>query len=419
MGSAVSLGINLLASIAYARMLGVEEFGVYATVLAFKSTFAILASLGQNQATTVFFAEQYAKKDMARLQGVLRYYIVVNLAAIVILAVLAAIAPLIAIYVYGDARIGSIARIGFLVIMAGSFHRIFFIIIQTTRRITLLAVLENISIFLSLFCTIILLFLGFGVYGIFVGMLVSNLLMQAILYGTYIYIRPTLHIPTIRDCMHAKTKIAPLFRQGIAISIDKNLTNIFLPISLFLLSIFAPTSIVGIARLSYNIGLLPASLLLKDANKMASTVLPALHAKSFRILRLHTLQLLKHATVIHVAMSAASIIILPYIVVLLYGETYAAVTTPMVLIILFATLRSVHIANSTLLRLYKKAYVGALWQTTILAVNTTIFVFTLQILPPLTAFIITVGIYFMSPLYINWYLYRLLLATNRSQTAAA
>ena len=405
-GSVFAHTFGLISSVAYARLLGIETFGIYSIVLAFKGTFGILTGFGQNQASTTFFAESYSKKDKKGMEEVLHYYITLSLFAVIILFVLAFIAPWLSEIMYNDKSIGELARIAFLVMIAGSFHSIFFIILQTIRKIKLLTFLENFNLLLQLGLSLTFLLTGQGVKGIFIGLLLSNIIMQIILLSVYFYIRKEYSIPSLGKSILTRYKIRHLLGQGIWIAIDKNIANFFLPSMLLIMSMFAEAKIVGIARLAYNIGLLPASLLLSHAVRMGATVIPAIQAQGANVLRKNIAKLIKHTMAFHALISFGSLIGLPIIVIIVYGLEYSAVINPMLWIILIALLRGVAVSNSTLLRVYRKTHVAAIWGGTSFLVSVLLFLGMLQHITPINAFILTVLIYHVLSLYINWYIYK-------------
>src|SRR3989338_68139 len=141
-GSVVGTGIGFLKSVLFARLIGIESFGVYATVLAFTGTASIFINFGQNQAALTFFAERHARKDRCGMGTVLKYYLTLSALVALILLCLSLAAPGIAAMLYDNASVGSLARLAFIATLAGSFDTFFAIQLQAVREIRTLTVLE-------------------------------------------------------------------------------------------------------------------------------------------------------------------------------------------------------------------------------------------------------------------------------------
>ena len=79
-GTLLYLTVTFGSSIAFARLLGKDTFGVYAVITSFVAMFALLCNLGQGTALFVFLAEEHGKKSIAGMSAVLRNYL--NIACI-------------------------------------------------------------------------------------------------------------------------------------------------------------------------------------------------------------------------------------------------------------------------------------------------------------------------------------------------
>lgn len=407
-GSVFGTGIAFVKSVLYARLLGIEAFGIYALVLAFTGTASIFVNFGQNQAALTFFAERHARKDRRGMGTVLRYYLLLSSVGAGILLCLSVAAPALADMLYDDAAIGTLARLAFFAALTGSFDTFFTMQLQAIRAIRTLTVLENCNALLQLLLAGALLATGRGVAGIFVGLGMSNLIMLCV-YGAVAQGRfRDGDLPTAREALWSGESVRPLLKQGLWIAVDKNIGNLFPQSFFFALSLFSAPAIVGIAQLAFKISSLPKILLLPHIVRMGTTVLPAIRARAdgAAALRHAWMLMVKHALAFHVLASAGSLIVLPPLTLLLYGHAFSGVIRPMTWLLLIQLLSALNVGNSPLFRMLGKAHIPALFGIVALPVQLAAFVGLLHILPPLSAFIGAVLIVYVSNLWLNGYLYR-------------
>lgn len=405
-GSVFGTGIALVKSVLFARLLGIDAFGVYATVLAFTGTASIFVNLGQNQAALTFFAERNARGDRRGMGMVLKYYLTLSSIGATILLGLGLAAPRLSVMLYDDASMGALARLAFLAILAGSFDTFFTIQLQAVRAIRTLSILENINALLQLSITVALLALGHGVAGIFIGLGVSNLLMLCIYTATSRHSLRGHSLPTLQEAVRGTESIRPLLKQGLWIAVDKNIGNLFPQSFFFILSLFSAPAVVGVAQLAFKIGSLPKILLLPHIVRMSTTVFPAIHALSDHSgLRKTWMFMVKHALAFHAIISLGSLIVLPPLTVLFYGREFGDVIQPMLWLLLIQIISALNVGNSPLYRLLGKARVPALFGAVALPIQLAAFVGLLHLLPPLPAFVWTVLIVYISNLWLNGHLY--------------
>lgn len=413
-GSVLGTGIAFIKSVLYARLLGIEAFGVYALVLAFTGTASIFVNFGQNQAALTFFAERHARADRRGMGAVLRYYLVLSSLGAIILLCLSFAAPALANALYDDASIGTLTRLAFLASLAGSFDTFFTIQLQAIRAIRTLAVLENCNALLQLLLAGTLLVAGYGVAGIFVGLGISNLLMLCV-YGAVAHRRfRSVGLPTLRESLQSEESVRPLLKQGLWIAVDKNIGNLFPQSFFFVLSLFSAPAVVGVAQLAFKISSLPKVLLLPHIVRMSTTVLPGIRARAASLSALrHTWMLMvKHALAFHAAASVGSLIVLPPLTLFLYGHAFSGVIRPMTWLLLIQIISALNVGNSPLFRMLGKAHIPALFGIMALPLQLLAFIGLLHILPPLPAFVWTVLIVYCSNLWLNGHLYRELRASE-------
>lgn len=408
-GSVFVILIGFLKSIVFARILGLEGWGAYAVVLAFTGTLSTFTNFGQNQAAFTFFAEQYSNKNYKGMCQVAKYYLQVTGFAIIILSILSIFAPQLSTLLYKNPSVGYAARIAFLAAIVGSLDTFFIIALQTIRKIRLMTILENINLFLQFILSVLFLFLGMEVIGIFWAILLSNAVMLIVYSAIYIKIRSQYQLPKLRDTLQHTAKTWALLKQGLWIAVDKNMGKLFPQGFLFIMSLFTSKENVGIAQLAFKIGSVPNSLFLPNVGRMATTVLPSIQSQGAQALRQTCAKIIKHAIAVHAALSIGGMIMLPYVAILFYGTEFSAIITPMLWIMLILMLSAVNVGNSPLYRLFQKAHIPAIWNIISMPIELLVLAGFLQFMNPINAFVIIIGINIIASMWLSWHLYIVIL----------
>lgn len=404
-GSFFGSGISFLKSIVFFRLLGVEGFGVYAVVLAFTGTVGIFTNLGQNQAALTFFAESYGKKDQKSMRTVMQYYGQLAVFAFLILVGFAIVSPILGEWLYDSVTIGRIARVAFLALAIGSFDTLFTIVLQTTREIRNLAVLENVNNILQFLLGSAMLLLDFGPIGIFSALCISNAFMLCTYMMIYTKLRKRYTLPTLRSVAQERLETQPFFIQGFWIAIDKNVGNLFPQAFFFLMSLFSVPALVGIAQLAFKIAALPRTLFIPNIVRMSATVLADMHVRGSTALRNAAAKILKHTFFLHALISFGAMIVLPPLSIVIYGWEVSDAIVPMLWLILLQIISGLNVVNAPLFRLMHKAHIPALWGMISLPISLGTLWILLHFLPPLSAFVWSVLMMYMLNLRLNWYLY--------------
>ncbi|MEK7167931.1 MAG: oligosaccharide flippase family protein, partial [Patescibacteria group bacterium] len=145
-GSIFSTGLSFLASIVYARTLGITGYANYALIFAFVSLTGIFMNVGTNETTITLLAEAYAMQNKEKIRNILTYYLRVTVIfSLVVGLVIIFLAPLLTSYFYHSTEIGQLARL----IVIGNIIQILFsmyaIVLQVMRKITRLTITENLN----------------------------------------------------------------------------------------------------------------------------------------------------------------------------------------------------------------------------------------------------------------------------------
>jgi len=407
-GNVLSMGIGFVKSIVLARLLGVEGFGQYAVVTTVAGTLSVFTNFGQNQAADTFFAEQYSMKNADGMRTVIKYCFLLTGIAAFVLMLLALGATTIMDRFYGLPTLGFAAALAFLSAMIAGWEAPFVTMMQSVRSIRTLTILENVDALLQCMLSIGLVLMGWGVLGIFIGLFVTKAIMLATRIVIHRAISIKFKLPSLRSSFRSKGRMVPLLKQGFWIAVDKNVGNLFPQGFLFVMSFFTSAAVVGFAQLAYKIGSLPSTFILPQLARMSTTVLPALRAQGTDILRRNCALLLKHALLVHTAASMASLVVIPFFILVFYGAAFSAAITPALWIVIIRIISALNLVNQPLFRLFKKAHMPALWNIVTMPLIMAGMALLMPVIDPLNAFLLAIFAVLAAGLWLNVYLYQLL-----------
>lgn len=406
----VLMAAGFLSSIVFARLLGIEKYGLYAVIVAFAGTFSAFFNIGQGQSLYVFFSEAYGKKDRHAQAAVLSNFITVAYANVILLIVLAAFLPMLSERLYESPEIGKYARILCFFQISEIWNSMTLIILQSLRRIRLKVFLEQGANLSYLGLAVLTLFLGGKIWGLLLVQLGVSLFFLPISLITLRIIAKKHNLPGIRETLRVPfSESRQYLAQGLVITADKTIGNFFPQGLFFLFSLFVPASSIGIAKIAVQLANVPRGILLPQAGDLSTAAFGKMMAQGTQVVRMNAAKLIKHALAFHALLSLGAAIAFPPIIFWFYGAQYWNAIPMTLWLLLILLVNSFCIANSPILRLYRRTelsiVVGIINWIFMLA---SIFIF-VRILPPIPAFLITYFIGQVTPLLVTFYIFTRLL----------
>ena len=259
-GSGFSTFINILASVAFARILLPEKYGIYSLVFALAGLFALFMNLGTGMATLTLFADAYEKKDKKEISRIFVYYLKVSLIDSLGIGIIAIIiSPIVSTYMYGAPYVGELVRIIIFSSVLGIFYEMISIVFQVIRMIKGYVLLDNFKNFLRISIGFILVF-SLGVFGILIGYLLSaviSLILALIIYS-HLSIRYEL-LPSFKEIKDnwKNVRIRDYFKFSFFISVDQNISRLYGILPVLFLSMFFPPETVGYFNIAMKYVSLP------------------------------------------------------------------------------------------------------------------------------------------------------------------
>lgn len=409
-GSMVLMAAGFVSSIAFARLLGVEKYGLYAVIVAFAGTFSAFFNIGQGQSLYVFFSEAYGRKDRHAQAAVLSNFVTVASVNVILLVMLTTVLPRLSQYLYGSPEIGNYARILCFFQISEIWNSMTLIILQSLRRIRLKVFLEQAANLSYLGLAVVMLILGGKIWTLLLTQLAVSFFFLPISLITLRIVARKHGLPGVRETLRVPFRESSQYLvQGLVITADKTIGNFFPQGLFFLFSLFVPASFIGIAKIGVQLANVPRSILLPQAGDLSTAAFGKMMAEGTQVVRTNAAKLIKHALAFHALLSLGAAIVFPPVIFWFYGAQYWDAIPMTLWLLLILAINSLYIANSPILRLYRRTHysilVGILNWTLMIA-SMIVFV---RIMPPMPAFLLTYLIGQTTPLLLTLYIFTRLL----------
>lgn len=413
-GSFILMGAGFLSSVAFARYLGRDLYGTYAVIMAFAGTATAFFNIGQGQSLYVFFSEAYGNKDRRAMSAVLANFLMVASVNVLLLGLLALIMPNLSDYLYGSPTIGNFARIYCLFQISEIGNSMTLIVLQSIRRIRLKVILEQAANLSYITLAIVTLALGGKLWAVLTVQLLVSLCFLPISLLTLSIIARKHDLPGIREVLRIRFGESNQYLvQGLLITAEKTIGNFFPQGLFFAGSLFLPASMIGTIRIASQMTNITRSVVLPQAGDLSTAAFGRMKSEGNIVMRKNAAKLIKHAVAFHALVTLGAVITFPFIVYYAYGASYLD-AIPLTLILLPLSLPvSLCIANSPLLRLYRKVPYSIMQAllSWVLMLGTIWMFGTFG--RPLLGFILAYGIGMAMPLTMTAYIFLRLLKVER------
>ncbi len=414
-GSIVMTATGLISSVLYARLLGIEQFGLFAVVSSFTGVICIIASFGQETTLVTFLSEAVGRKNKTDIETVLRYFIQSTLLAIGFYAILFFLAPTLATYLDSGATVGGLARLLILNTALQSPPVLVFLMLQIRGQVALVTILENIRALLQVGISIVLLLLGHGVEGIVLSMLIVSVLylpVCAILYRRHARILGFPHMKMLLQTCH-QGGTAPYFRQGLWIAFDRQISrNLYPNLFLLVLEKTSSLSVVGLFRLALRLGSLPADMITPNITRLSAVTIPKLAAQNTERLKETCLKLMKGMLgIISLAILGVALIV-PPLVPVVYGAEFSQSILPLLIILPFNFISAFSVATVPVARLFKKVWMLTVSNALGIIVGLSGFFLLRGLIGPLNAMSASILLYHINSIVLALILWRFILTQH-------
>ncbi len=242
-GSFFSLAVSAIGSIVIARLLGAETYGLYALIFAFVGLVSLFMDWGAGYSALTLFPAAYVEKNKKEIKNILSYFVYLSLLIFLTVGLLALIiSPILTSWFYQNPEIGQMARLLFLAVLIRILFSMLTLILQSIREIKKLTIIENFNKLIYLILPVSFVLLGYGLWGIVFGHFFSAIIffIISLLILSRLSKRDNL-IPSLSQILRnlKNIRFRKYFGFGLLISVNKNLTNLYTILPVFLLGMFA------------------------------------------------------------------------------------------------------------------------------------------------------------------------------------
>jgi O-antigen/teichoic acid export membrane protein len=410
-GGIVMMGVGLVSSVLYARLLGVSVFGLYAVISAFVGLLTIATSYGQETAAATFLAEAMGRKDLEKARTVLRYYAQATAISAVVFVILFLVSPIIAHSTQSNPLIGQYARILLINTLLQSPNVLLFMALQLQRRIKAVTIIENTIDILQLILSIVLILQGWGIWGVLVGTTAISALATPFLLLMYDRSARAQGLPQAGEILGSlfKRGTGDYFVQGFWIALDQNIGKNLYP-NLFYMVLNATTTLqtVGVFRIGFRLASLPGTFIMPSITRMTTYAIP----KIATIDRKNLLKVCRKVIVVAVGVSAlatvGAAIVVPPLIPFVYGVSFTNAIPTFLALLPINIIASTHVISVPLLRVYKKVWIISITNTVGIVIGIGAYYLLHMFLPTLAAICFSIVIFHLNSLALFPYLYWLL-----------
>ncbi|MFH1456755.1 MAG: oligosaccharide flippase family protein [Patescibacteria group bacterium] len=325
MGKFASIGLGILSSVVFARVLHVENYGIYGLVFALAGILNILMNWGSMHATITLLSTAYAQKNKDEIKNILSYFVGLNLIKIFTLGIIFYIlAPWLGNIFYHNEEIGHWARVILLVGYIDIVFSMFVIILQVSRRITKLTLIETFKKFIISTLPALLVIIGLGLFGLILGHFIVAILFLIISFVVYsIYSPRDYLLPSFKEIfINTSFKVIfKYFKFGFLIAIDKNFGNLITIVPIFLLGMFVGPEQISYFKIAVAYSSIPI-MLLEPISRLLNVQLPKSKEYGDKMFRQHFFKTSVYSGLIVCIILIPLLFLASFLVKIFYGQEY-------------------------------------------------------------------------------------------------
>lgn len=323
-----NIGSNIIQAvigILFARILQPEYYGIYALAFSLAGIMSVFMGVGAQDAVTTILGGAYERKDEKQVQEALAFLAKITIITGIIALIAAGFAPLIAKLLYHNYRIGVYAAIVMVASVisttAYSFSTIMLQIVGKYKNMTILSILDTVSRMLLALAFVLL---GYKVLGIVLGHLVGSLIVCTVSSIFWKQARKEFPlIPSISELLKHVRRVSIRKYLGFSfwIAVDRNLSNLYNILPIFLTGIFVLPGQVTYFKLAFgyiNLGL----SFLSPIGTLLNVEFPKMQVHGHEKLTRNFLKISLYGFALSGSITAAVAVVSPIVFRILYGTRY-------------------------------------------------------------------------------------------------
>lgn len=325
MGSFGGTLIQAVFGILIARILQPELFGIYSLAIGLAALAGLLLGAGMQDAVATLVGSAYARDDREELADILAFLLKITFYSGLTTIIIFFFIPSVANYFYGNSSIGWYSGIVLLgVFLSSSFSAVTQLSLQVSGKIKTLALIVFGDQFLRFGFSLLLVFLGFGVFGGVSGQLIGAAMIFVLSIFIWKRFRAIYQIfPSLTE-LFEKTKnvsISKYFKFSFWVAVDRNMGNLYMALPVVLTGIYVSTGEVAFFKLAFgylNLGL----SLLGPISVLLNMEFPKIQVNDPAKLRYNFIKVSMFGLLISIALTFGAVVISPWAFRILYGESF-------------------------------------------------------------------------------------------------
>lgn len=362
--SFINRAINIASSIVFARILGPDNYGLYALIFVFTGLLG-LTDIGYTRAAVVLLPEAYIKRDKKAIKNILTSLLKINLVFYLPLYLLIIIfAPYLTNQLYHNPEIGSLARLVIFAMILFSFSSILNLNLEARRKMKHLAIIENASIFLKGLLAVIFVIAGLGLFGIVLGHAIGMVVITLSSFIIYLYwSRKDEYIPSLLSLLKNLKQISIKYnlKFSLTISADSHLGKfLFDSLPILILSLIATPAVVGFYKIALSYVSLP-TMLISPISRLLNVKFPQDKTIDIKLLKKNFYRSAFLIGAIFIFILAPFVLLSPYIIPLFYGAEFIPAVKISYALAGFIVFAGLGIGFGPIYRATKKVHLGILF----------------------------------------------------------
>ena len=242
-----SRAIAVLTAFILARILGPEQYGFYALVIALAGTINVFQEFGVGQGAVNLLARARARSDSDQAKDILKFFFVMSAFGLLTTGLAGfLLAPYLGQRFYDDRYLGILASIAVAATALTFFYPLATTALQVARKIKNLALIETLYKFFTAMAPLLLVLAGFGVMGIMTGQFLAMILASFMGFAAYWRLsKQEAFFPKFRDFLRTDiswTKIKEYLRYCVEIAVSKDLIKLNATIPILFVGAFLSTN---------------------------------------------------------------------------------------------------------------------------------------------------------------------------------
>ncbi|MDO8558269.1 MAG: oligosaccharide flippase family protein [bacterium] len=328
-GSFVQFGISFAGSVLIARLLGPDQYGVWALAIALAGIMGLSLDWGQLSGLLILFSRASAEGNHERMRDAGSRYIKITLLLYLCVGVpLFFLADILGSALYHREDLGNYVR---WLLISGFFtsgFALFAILLQVVRKVWLLTLAENADQGLKTGMMLGGLFAGLGLAGVAGGQALGTALsFLAILFFYRRYVQPTGLVPRVRSMLlHIReTSLRSFLRFSFPMALDNNIVEFYNLGIMLLLGRLASPSEAGFFKISLSYMSL-AFFPLGAVTRLLQDQFPKDQVRDPAILRRHFIKVSVVGGFFAMAVGTILVLLGPFLIKVVYGAAYENAT---------------------------------------------------------------------------------------------